>query len=574
MIEGQIATPLWGDLISVVLGSLLLVATSCGGDADSIGRGDARPDAAASGSPDAAGPGVDAGAGEVLPDAAPPDAGSPAPDGGPTGPTIESVETSDGFTQVRQGESVELVITGAGLDGVTRVAVGEIAATLSEQAAGEVKASLSVPHATAPGPRDITVSGPAGSYTAPSAIEVTPYVVAPSAPSGGHGTFQSPMSLCSAEVATSQRGDTILLLAGQHLCRFPIDLARGGQVIQGEGEGTTIVGGADGRFGGFRLVRPLPFPARTTFRDLTIDARSRDDGAIRLADGGALSVERVTILSSVISLGECPICRTTTEVTDSTFLDGGIVATGDAQIQIRDSIITGEGIRTNGGRLQVTGTTFDGCSTGVALQSGGDGRVGLRGEITSSTFTDCETGLMLERGDLVIADTTIRGIFPLASDRGVFVTGGDLEARGVTIAGHWRSGIEALLNSDDVLTASTLTLADLTIEGGQYGVRLHGEAIRGGLRMSSSSVRDQTVAAVSLAIAGIDTYDLRGGNQLSVVSGVALDDAIVAPMFITPIEAAGIALNGRPMSDAGLQRGPIDRSPDFRIVDPQRSIQF
>lgn len=89
--------------------------------------------------------------------------------------------------------------------------------------------------------------------------------------------------------------------------------------------------------------------------------------------------------------------------------------------------------------------------------------------------------------------------------------------------------------------------------------------------MTSSIVRNQTVAAVSYGFANA-AYDFGGGNQLSVESGFALEDARVSPLFTEPIPAAGILLNGRPQS--GLVRGPLEQPPDLRIDDPRSAIQF
>jgi hypothetical protein len=140
----------------------------------------------------------------------------------------------------------------------------------------------------------------------------------------------------------------------------------------------------------------------------------------------------------------------------------------------------------------------------------------------------------------------------------------------VTITGQGVAGIESFVSAAEVDSAR-VTLADVLVEGGQYGVHLHGSSEGGGLFMRSSIVRDQTVAAVSLGFARAVRHDLNGNNQLSVVSGVALDDARVDPVFGT-IEAAGMTLNGR--SYTGLVEGPVENLPDYRIADDRGVIDF
>jgi hypothetical protein len=88
--------------------------------------------------------------------------------------------------------------------------------------------------------------------------------------------------------------------------------------------------------------------------------------------------------------------------------------------------------------------------------------------------------------------------------------------------------------------------------------------------MSSSIVRDQTVAAVRLGFARAVRHNLNSNDQLSVISGVALDDACVNPLFGT-VEAAGRTLNGR--SCTGVVDGPAELLPDYRIHD-RGDIEF
>jgi len=424
------------------------VVACSGDDADPP---DMQPDAA-SAAPDAGLPGPDAGEGPL--DAAPPDAAPPAPDGGPTGPTIESVTTSDGYTQVRQGGLVELVITGTRLDGVTSVRVGELEAT-GVVALGQVRASLQVPHAVAPATRDVTVSGSDGSATRSDAIELTPYVISASASPDGHGTFQSPMALCDDRVDESQSGDTILLLAGVHECEGEVTLD-GGQTVQGQGAAKTIVRGGSG-FGGFEVVT-LALRNTTTFRDLTID---NGDGAINLTGGGTLVVERVTLrqvgIRAVCAVG----CADRVTVLGSTFVEAGsgIFALGNeaTEIEVSDSSFTANvaGIRVLAGRLRVDRATFERGRFGVRLEGAEPSAATV--EIANSTFDENTTGVDVRAGMLQIRDTRIldSDATPRTSQQGILVANGEVTATRVTISGQDLSGVEAFIGPSEENTSGS-----------------------------------------------------------------------------------------------------------------------
>jgi len=550
--------------------SLLLVAASCGGDGVAASDPGSQADAS------------------ILDAASVPDGGpEPNADAGPSGMAVNSVATSDGYTQVRQGQGassdetpVELVIAGAGLDAVTDVSVGELAASIREAGATEVRVTLEVPHAVPPGPRDVVVSAGASSVSLAAAIEVTPFVVAPSAPAGGHGTFQSPLRLCDDTVERSRAGDTIFLLEGTHACPSGVDLEGGGQIIRGTGTATTLIGGTAPPgipvdFGGFRMhAGPISSPP-TSFTDLAIDAAASPDGtSVQVLESGHVVLERAVVLNGRIQLG-CPGCTPSATVRESHLARAPIDATGETMIEVSDSILVfGRGaIRTRGGRLVVRGSTFQWCLTGVALgEPVGPDEQPVTAEIRDTVFMEDQTGVTLDAGSLAITDTFIGSPDDsvLPTDRAIYITGGDLAATGLTMSGLQRSGIEALVSADRVATAR-VTLADTVIEGGQYGIDLEGSSEGGGLFMSSSVLRGQTVAAVKLGFARASGHDLRGGNQLSVAKGgVALDDARVDPLVGT-IEAAGIALNGH--SYAGRVEGPTERLPDYRILD-RGAIQF
>src|SRR5262249_17109469 len=127
----------------------------------------------------------------------------------PGPPTVDSVKTADGFTQIRQGETVQLVVTGSELAGVTGVQLGRFTVSITTHTATEIRGDIAIPHGFASGPLSLSASFPAQTLTVDNAITITPYVVSAAAGSGGHGTFQSPLALCDPNIETATRGDVL-----------------------------------------------------------------------------------------------------------------------------------------------------------------------------------------------------------------------------------------------------------------------------------------------------------------------------------------------------------------------------
>jgi hypothetical protein len=167
---------------------------------------------------------------------------------------------------------------------------------------------------------------------------------------------------------------------------------------------------------------------------------------------------------------------------------------------------------------------------------------------------------------------------PAASERGVVVENGRLELAFTTISGQNVAGVDAAVRGGDDARLDAV-LGNLTIEGGQYGIRVHGPRQGGSLALLESTVRDQTVASVSFAVDGsfilaMDTFQI----ALSVVSGFALEDlrqdADPENPIITVGDAFPLLLNGRSYTELGLVSGPLEIAPDFRIVSESGSISF
>lgn len=568
--------------------SAIALATACGGDGSHDPDGspgttadasspDASPDAAAP--PDGAPPadaGADAGA-----DAAPIDAG-------PDGVSIDSVVTADGFTQIRQGSSAQLIITGSRLDGIDTVTVGELAATVVSAEPTEVRADITVPHGTAPGARDVTVSGPDGSATLAAAIETTFYIIAPGAAPGGRGTFQSPLHLCEDETRAAQPGDTLSLLAGAHECTAtPFVSLMSGITVAGQGAAATTVGAAGG-FLGFFVSEIVDF-GPTLFRDLTVVASEPSSVAISFNSRGAFIVENVVIEGPADDGAGIRIDGPEGKTVTISGLDYRGPGTGIdmpgffATLTVSESSFSSclRGVDIRDGQATITDSVFDGCDEGIRI-----GPEASSSNPPSATVRDCDLvdnviGIVVASpGGTVVIDTTIRDpeVTEQASQRGIHVGRGTLSMTGGQVSGQDEIGI-AVEGSSTTEGFANAFLDGVEVIGGPIGVNLGGFPDDENLFMRNSIIRDQTVAAVRIRADGtFSTADLgndggTGGNQLSVVSGVALLDARPNPFeqFLT-IDCTGITLNGRSYAGQFIQ-GPASLLPDYQ-VDADGILQF
>jgi hypothetical protein len=527
----------------------------------SPGQNDAGTDAAP-GAPDAA-PGPDGSPGDI-------DAGHDA-DAGPGGPAIESVTIDGEFVQVHQGASFEIRIAGTGLDGVTSVSFtdgtvdppGSLVATPTE-----VRATMVVASAATPGPRDVTVSGADGSATAPGAIEVTPWVMGPDAAPDGRATFESPMLLADYAAREEAFGGIVLFLVGEHVSDQNA-LFNGSITIMGQGEGTTTV-----RSG----LEVQVSSGAAALRDLTLVGNLFFSGST-----GGIAVERVTMVGGTATLfGSGNEGVTSTADFDDFFYDGegapAAVAAIESLDHIRVSVTNsrfeacGTAINAGGVDMTLSDTVVEGCEFGTRSRVLSDSRrPGLT--IGDCEFIDNRVGISAAIGNASVTNTSISDneATAAASEVGISIGITELAATDVTITGQDRIGVSGFASggSDSHMGVD---LTRLLVVGGERGVSLEGFVDAGHLRMSSSRIVDQTVAAVSVGLVDLGVIDLRGGNELSVLSGFALEDVRVTPAAFVFIEAAGILLNGR--SYTGLVEGIASVPPDYRITDRSGGIQF
>jgi hypothetical protein len=163
----------------------------------------------------------------------------------PDAPVMASVAV-DGASdaQIRQGGAGTLVIHGAGLDHVTSARLGDIDVHVPSGAASAsvLRLPVIIPHGHAPGTLTLMLGNVTGAAQAPSAVTVTPIVVAPTGSDAGRGAFRAPFRLCRPDGFGARYGDLVLLKRGIHGCSDRLTLEGGVTVRGGDGCG----GGAAG----------------------------------------------------------------------------------------------------------------------------------------------------------------------------------------------------------------------------------------------------------------------------------------------------------------------------------------
>src|SRR5262245_45829141 len=199
----------------------------------------------------------------------------------PGPPTVDSVKTADGFTQIRQGETVQLVVTGTQLLHATLVELNHFKIATTSQTDTEIRGDVTIPHGYDVSPLAVFVTFPDQVIEIDNAIAITPYTVSASAAPGGHGTPPSPLGLCDPIVETATVGDVVKLDAGTHHCDRTIALGPG-VTVAGDPAGTSITGTAAAPFGGFDAKD-------ATLSDLALDA------GIHATPGTQLSIDHVSI---------------------------------------------------------------------------------------------------------------------------------------------------------------------------------------------------------------------------------------------------------------------------------------
>jgi len=509
-------------------------------------------------------------------------------------PTIKSVNTTDGFHQIRQDALSHLVIRGNHLDTATSVAVGPLTAEIESVAPHEIRASVLAPPGLLGG-FAVSVVTSLGTATRPEALQVTPWVTSPTAV-GGHGTFESPMNLCDLEFEPAGPGDTVQLLAGTYSCDGFLELDNG-ITVEGAGRDETFLQGS--------FVFSIAFGSApgTTIRDLAFLAPVAPEVL-----AGHVVVERVTATARFFvgnrasatfdhyafeGPGTAVVVDNASAALDHfTYVGPGTalsVTDGDAQITnstIRgcgnaDGIALG-GTAQRGARATLDHVIIEGCDRGVFLTGPGLPFSQLIGAVTiaSSTFSDNRVGVFLADGSAQVKDTVIRDDETTSRipQFGIVTVNGDVNVVGGRISGQSVAGIAVSLSSF-LDPGADLTVTGAVIDGGPVGIDFSGTDELSSVHLRSSQIRGQTVAAVRID-SGESTIDLSSAstpdapNVLSTVSGFAIDDrrTFVDP-FHKYIDATGTRLNGVVFPEQLLD-GPVDMAPYVRIASGDSGIRF
>jgi hypothetical protein len=451
-------------------------------------------------------------------------------------PLITSVTTDDGFTQVRQSATVSLVIRGNKLGKTTGVIIAGFYTTLDSVTSHEVRVTVYTSN-DPPGPLDVTVTIDDGSATVPGAIELTPFVVSPTAVTG-HGTFQSPMNLCDPEFGSTDAGSIVLLLAGTHRCGSSVYF--GGGTVSGDPDHPTILTGTDA--GGFGIGFS-GFQTSLTIRDVTF-APPLAEWSVA-ADSGDLIMERI--------------------------VDAGGISIGSrAFLWLDHYTYEGEGTAFSVAAGQIKHASIRHCGAHDAIfVSPSYSGVAFDGLLVE----DCERGAVaqgpvaFENIGLSISNAQLH-----VHRAGIAVNNGSTGLHNVQISGHDDVGISIIRGQSDN-HAAQLWADGLEIIGGRIGIEIRG--LDNQLIVRNSIIRDQTQA--SLAVSNLDgrtdlgTPDDPGNNQLSVLSGFAIDDSRFSESG-RYIRAVGTTLNGVSFAGQTIDGGELP--PYYRVLFSGAGIQF
>lgn len=481
-----------------------------------------------------------------------------------TTPVINSVRTDDGFRQVRQEAHVSLVIRGHGLDQTTGITVpATFSAVLDSVTEREVHATIDT-DGSAPGLLDVTLTSPAGDATKVGALRLTPFVVSPTATTG-HGTFESPMNLCDPDLELAP--GLIELQAGVHTCGRLIFL-NAGVTLQGDRQAPTILMGTPDGVLSFQIAFGLD-SSTTTVQDVTFAPplffesvgvltgnlavdRVNDAGGLHVYSDGTAAVDRYHYdgpgTGVTIALGT---------VTRSTFrhCDTGVIATS-----------TANGFNT----VTVTGTTVEGCGTGLVSAGGGlevhDARL-IDNGIGVAILSDGQSfhSVLCSVEDSVIRDDAST---PTTPRIGIAQSGEELTVNRVKITGEATGVAFGQNNSTD---QAGFHGDSLEIVGGDFGVTTFG--IENLFEIHNSTIRNQRQASVS--IRGVDSFFDLSNNTLSARHGgyAIINNKQFDNIFTRYVVATGTTLNGTSFTGSILE-GPLDLPPFIKIEDGDSGYLF
>lgn len=492
---------------------------------------------------------------------------------------------------MRQSSFSKVVITGEHLAGAFLVTVAAMPATIDSNTATEIRATVFTGYGTRPGPINVAVVTAGGAHTDLGGLTMTPYVLS-ATQAGGRGTYESPMALCDLSFPPPSSGDLLLLGGGTHVCGRSLTL-EAGVTLEGAADGSTIVTGdavngfglfffpADPRF--TTTVRRISFEQPLDLYSLNFSNDSllvedvADEGGLFINEADQVEIDGYVyngegsglhVTAAGLTLTDVVVhCQNSDGASDGIFL-------GPRRQPFEYGVGTLERVR------------VEHCQRGIVIgpqPAPYDSPPSDLGQYQMSLLEllDNVVGLDVQVGQSTLYDPVIRGddFTAQVSTHAITISHGDVSLVGGKLTGS-KVGIEAVTTSSGgwFEPHTQLVLDGTEIVGGEAGVSFSGFDGGSDLRMRRCVVRDQTV--VGVRVSGYEShFDLGtagdlGQNQLSVVSGFALEDARTDALPLWPYtDAAGTTLNGH--SYAGqLILGPAQQGTDYRIVDGDGAIQF
>jgi hypothetical protein len=435
--------------------------------------------------------------------------------------------------------------------------------TLDSVSARELRATV-FPVGNTLGPLDVTVTANNGTVVIPGALEMTPFVVSATAVTG-HGTFQSPMNLCDRAMGDTGFGSTVLLLAGTHHCNG-VSIG-GGSIVLGDPDQATILTGTD--TGGFGMGIGWS-GTTTTLRDVTFVPPLME---FSIFSAGDVIMERVVDVGGIMHTGG-------TLRLDHYTYEGEGTALDVSSAEIRNSTIrhcgASDGIfahGTDGQFVGLDGVLVEDCEVGLRATGAVFTRMSI--QILNSQLIDNGIGIILTHASTGVENTVIRDdeSTPRAGQFGVIAGAGSTGLHDVDILGQEQTGL--VMSYVPGERPEVLVFGDgLRITGGAIGIDFPG--IDNQLTLRNSIIRDQTQAALLVGnidgVTNLGTAGNPGNNQLSVVSGFAIDDVRQGENSPRLIRANGTTLNGVSF-DGQTIVGPAELAPFYRVASSP-GIQF
>jgi hypothetical protein len=120
--------------------------------------------------------------------------------------------------ELRQGKGLaSIMLTGAGLAGVTAATVGSLPATIVTAEDSTLALTVLVPHGLVPGPLDLTLVAPGGNIVVPHALVLSPiHAAAGTGDDTAAGTTSAPYATLRQALAVAGSGDTVTLADGTY----------------------------------------------------------------------------------------------------------------------------------------------------------------------------------------------------------------------------------------------------------------------------------------------------------------------------------------------------------------------